>query len=481
MITMTLKEISNAISGEIKNVDGDLKVTGKVVIDSRKVSKGDLFIAINGENLDGHDFSRQAINSGAVAVVSSKVIPGLPSLVVTEGNSGSKDVDQPTVIALGKLASYLLSKLPNIWKVAVTGSSGKTTTKDLLSDLGNLIGPTVFPVGSFNNEIGLPQTVLECNEETKVLILEMGARRAGNIKHLCQIAKPDTSILLNIGTAHAGIFTSVEKILETKREIIECLTENDVAILNKEDATFSLQKTKAQITSFGLNGADICAKNITINENAQASFDLEYMGKSSHVDLKIIGSHQVSNALAAAAAFLTKGLDIEKVAKTLSGSTPKSKWRMQLETSKNNILVINDAYNANPESMASAIKTLKQIGGKRNTVAILGEMKELGSLSKQKHEEIAALIQKLEIKNILIIGEGAKIVFDYLSNNSYKGLLNYVENVESGITKAKEIIQTNDVVLVKASRSVGLERVANAIVSDFSENLTNANNQEVGP
>jgi UDP-N-acetylmuramoyl-tripeptide--D-alanyl-D-alanine ligase len=400
---------------------------------------------------------------------------------VTEGNSGSKDVDQPTVIALGKLASYLLSKLPNIWKVAVTGSSGKTTTKDLLSDLGNLIGPTVFPVGSFNNEIGLPQTVLECNEETKVLILEMGARRAGNIKHLCQIAKPDTSILLNIGTAHAGIFTSVEKILETKREIIECLTENDVAILNKEDATFSLQKTKAQITSFGLNGADICAKNITINENAQASFDLEYMGKSSHVDLKIIGSHQVSNALAAAAAFLTKGLDIEKVAKTLSGSTPKSKWRMQLETSKNNILVINDAYNANPESMASAIKTLKQIGGKRNTVAILGEMKELGSLSKQKHEEIAALIQKLEIKNTLVIGEGAKIVFDYLSNNSYKGLLNYVENVESGITKAKEIIQTNDVVLVKASRSVGLERVANAIVSDFSENLTNANNQEVGP
>jgi UDP-N-acetylmuramoyl-tripeptide--D-alanyl-D-alanine ligase len=154
---------------------------------------------------------------------------------------------------------------------------------------------------------------------------------------------------------------------------------------------------------------------------------------------------------------------------------------MQLETSKNNILVINDAYNANPESMASAIKTLKQIGGKRNTVAILGEMKELGSLSKQKHEEIAALIQKLEIKNTLVIGEGAKIVFDYLSNNSYKGLLNYVENVESGITKAKEIIQTNDVVLVKASRSVGLERVANAIVSDFSENLTNANNQEVGP
>ena len=481
MIPMTIEEIAKAISAEIKNLDSNIEVTGKVVIDSRKINKGDLFVAINGENVDGHSFCDAAIKNGAVAVIASKELPGIPSLLVSNGNLASQDVVQPTVIALGKLANYLLTKLPNLWKVAVTGSSGKTTTKDLLADLGKLIGPTVAPTGSFNNEIGLPQTVLECDEKTRVLVLEMGARRVGNIKHLCEIAKPDTSLLLNIGTAHAGIFTSVDKILQTKSEIIQCLTSEDVAILNHEDITFPKQKTNAQVVSFGLNGADVCAKNVTLNEKAQAQYDLEYLGKTSQVKLKIVGSHQVSNSLAAAAAFLKKGIDIDLVAKTLSNSVPQSKWRMQIEVSKKNVTVINDAYNANPESMKSAIRTLKQIGAGKNTFAILGEMLELGELSLSKHQEVAELIQKLEIQNALIIGTGAKSIYDFLSNNGYKGNLYFVENVENGIAKAKETIQPSDVVLIKASRSIGLERVANAIVSDFSENLSNTNNQEVGP
>jgi len=481
MIPMTMEEIARAISAEVKNLDSNIKVTGKVVIDSRKVNKGDLFVAIKGENVDGHSFCAAAIKQGAVAVIASKEIPGVPSLIVSNGNMTSQEVDQPTVIALGKLASYLLTKLPNIWKVAVTGSSGKTTTKDLLADLGKLIGPTVAPKGSFNNEIGLPQTVLECDENTKVLILEMGARKVGNIKHLCEIAKPDTSILLNIGTAHAEIFASVENILEAKSEIIQCLTSTDIAILNHEDATFPKQKTKAQIVSFGLSGADVSAKNVILNEKAQAQYDLEYLGKTSQVKLKVVGSHQVSNSLAAAATFLKKGIDIDLVAKTLSNSVAQSKWRMQIDVSKKNVTVINDAYNANPESMKSAILTLKQIGAGNNTCAILGEMRELGELSVSKHKEVAELVQKLEIKNTIIIGSGAKPIYDFLSSNGYKGNLNFVENAESGIAKAKEMIKPNDVVLVKASRSIGLERVANAIVSDFSENLTNTNNQEVGP
>jgi UDP-N-acetylmuramoyl-tripeptide--D-alanyl-D-alanine ligase len=481
MIPMSIEEIARAISAEIKNLDSNIKVMGKVIIDSRKINKGDLFVAINGENVNGHDFCEAAIKQGAVAVIASKEIPGVPTLLVSKGNLTSQDVDQPTVIALGRLANYLLTKLPNLWKVAVTGSSGKTTTKDLLADLGKLIGPTVAPTGSFNNEIGLPQTVLECDENTRVLILEMGARRVGNIKKLCEIAKPDTSILLNIGTAHAGIFTSVEKILETKSEIIQCLTSADVAILNHEDVTFPRQKTNAQIVSFGLSGSDVSAKNVILNEHAQAQYDLEYLGKTSQVNLKIVGSHQVSNSLAAAAAFLKKGIDIDLVAKTLSNSVAQSKWRMQIEVSKKNVTVINDAYNANPESMKSAIRTLKQIGVGKNKYAILGEMLELGDLSISKHQEVAELLQKLEIQNTIVIGRGAKTIYDFLSKNGYQGQLNFVENVESAITKAKEMIQPSDVVLVKASRSIGLERVANAIVSDFSENLTNTNNQEVGP
>ncbi len=481
MIPLTLEEISVAINAASLNLDSNLKVTGKVVIDSRKVSQGDLFVAINGENVDGHDFCHEAIKKGAIAVISSKELVGIPTLLVKEGNAASKNVDQPTVIALGKLASYLLMKLPNIFKIAVTGSSGKTTTKDLLFDLGNLIGPTVAPVGSYNNEIGMPQTILECDEKTKVLILEMGAREVGNIKKLCQIAKPDTSILLNIGSAHIEIFGSRELILKTKSEIIECLNAEDVAVLNHEDETFSKQKTKAKVVSFGLSGADVSAKNVVLNDKAQASYELEFEGKVSQVNLKLVGAHQVSNSLAAAAVFLKKGLDIDLVAKTLSNSVAKSKWRMQVEVNSKNVTVINDSYNANPESMKAAIRTLKQAGADKKTFIIVGEMLELGSDSKQMHEEVADLIQKLDVKKTLVVGNGAKIVSDYLSNNSYKGRLEFCMDIDSAISKTKEMVEINDIVLVKASRAIGLERVANALMNDFSENLTNTNNQEVGP
>ena len=481
MIPLTLEEISVAINAASLNLDSNLKVNGKVVLDSRKVSPGDLFVAINGEKVDGHDFCHEAIKKGAIAVISSKELVGIPTLLVKEGNAASKNVDQPTVIALGKLASYLLMKLPNIFKIAVTGSSGKTTTKDLLFDLGNLIGPTVAPVGSYNNEIGMPQTILECDEKTKVLILEMGAREVGNIKKLCQIAKPDTSILLNIGSAHIEIFGSRELILKTKSEIIECLNAEDVAVLNHEDETFSKQKTKAKVVSFGLSGADVSAKNVVLNDKAQASYELEFEGKVSQVNLKLVGAHQVSNSLAAAAVFLKKGLDIDLVAKTLSNSVAKSKWRMQVEVNSKNVTVINDSYNANPESMKAAIRTLKQAGADKKTFIIVGEMLELGSDSKQMHEEVADLIQKLDVKKTLVVGNGAKIVSDYLSNNAYKGRLEFCMDIDSAISKTKEMVEINDVVLVKASRAIGLERVANALMNDFSENLTNTNNQEVGP
>ena len=481
MIPLTLEEISVAINAATLNLDSNLKVTGKVVIDSRKVSQGDLFVAINGEKVDGHDFCHEAIKKGAIAVISSKELVGIPTLLVKEGNAASMNVDQPTVIALGKLASYLLMKLPDIFKIAVTGSSGKTTTKDLLIDLGNLIGPTVAPVGSYNNEIGMPQTILECDEKTKVLILEMGAREVGNIKKLCQIAKPDTSILLNIGSAHIEIFGSRELILKTKSEIIECLNAEDVAVLNHEDETFSKQKTKAKVVSFGLSGADVSAKNVVLNDKAQASYELEFEGKVSQVNLKLVGAHQVSNSLAAAAVFLKKGIDIDLVAKTLSNSVAKSKWRMQVEVNRKNITVINDSYNANPESMKAAIRTLKQAGADKKTFIIVGEMLELGSDSKQMHEEVADLIQKLDVKKTLVVGNGAKIVSDYLSNNAYKGRLEFCMDIDSAISKTKEMVEINDVVLVKASRAIGLERVANALMNDFSENLTNTKNQEVGP
>lgn len=476
---MTLANVAKAIAGEVEDTFKDLEISGNVVIDSRKIKPGDLFVAIKGNKVDGHNFIAQAIKDGAVAAISSQELKGQPVIKVKNGILDSLDVDQPTIIALGKLANHLLDLLPNILKIAVTGSSGKTTTKDLLSDLGLLIGPTVFPQGSYNNEIGLPQTILKCDENTKVLILEMGARKQGNIGQLCAIAKPDISIILNIGSAHQEIFTSREAILEAKSEIITGLTESNIAILNKDDAAFEKLaiRTKANIISFGEHG-DVSATNITLDSLAQATFDLNYLGQSAKVSLKISGLHQVSNALAAAAPFLTRGIPLDKVSNVLSKSIAKSLWRMNISKNSNNITIINDSYNANPQSMTAALEALKIIGAGKNTWAILGEMKELGSASKNYHEEIAQRILDLKIENSLLVGTGAKVIFEYLQANKYAGQAFYEKNVNSSVASLEKLLKSGDVCLVKASRSIGLDYLANAVENNFDENLMNKNNQE---
>lgn len=481
MIKLTLKQIAQAVNGKVEDSFSNIVVSGNVEIDSRKIKPGDLFVAINGHKVNGADFAQQAINNGAVGVICDKNISNLPCILVQDGVADSKDENQSSVVALSKLAKFVLEKLPNIKKIALTGSSGKTTTKDLISDLAELIGPTVAPEGSFNNEIGLPLTILKCDENTKVLVSEMGARRIGNIKQLCEIVKPDISLILNIGTAHIEIFGSKENILKAKSEIISTLDNNKIAILNKDDESFEKLNTltNAKVVTFGTKNADISASNIELDKEGFASYILNYKNEKEQVKLKLVGLHQVSNSLAAAAALVALGISLNKIANKLSISSPKSKLRMQVEKSINDIEVINDTYNANPESVIAALETLKLKSQNRNCWAILGEMRELGTDSKYYHELVAQKIIDLEINNTLVIGAGAKYIYDYLMLNSYKGSATYSENVFDAIKICKVLLQNKDLVLVKASRSIGLERVAQVIVSGFDENLI-SKIQEVG-
>lgn len=481
MIKLTLKQIAQAVDGKIEDSYSNVLVSGNVEIDSRKIKAGDLFVAINGHQVNGADFAQQAINNGAVGIICEKKISNLPCILVEDGVPNSKDENQSSVVALSKLAKFVLEKLPNIKKIALTGSSGKTTTKDLIADIAELIGPTVAPEGSFNNEIGLPLTILRCDENTKVLVSEMGARRIGNIKQLCEVVKPDISLILNIGTAHIEIFGSKENILKAKSEIISSLDSNEVAILNKDDETYEklASLTKAKVFSFGTKNADVYATNIELDQDGIASYILNYKNEKEQVKLKLVGLHQVSNSLAAAATFISLGVNLTEIAKKLSASTPKSRLRMQVEKSINGIEVINDTYNANPESVIAALETLKLKSQNRNTWAILGEMRELGSNSKHYHELVAQKIIDLEINNALIIGSGAKYIYDYLMLNNYKGSATYSDNIFDAIKVCKVLLQDKDLVLVKASRSIGLERVAQVIVSGFDENLI-SKIQEVG-
>lgn len=473
MIKLTLNEIAQAVNGNVENLYSNILVNGNVEIDSRKVKSGDLFIALNGHKVNGADFAQQAINNGAVGVICEKLIPNLPCIVVNEGKVNAKDENQSAVIALSKLAKFVLEKLPNIKKIALTGSTGKTTTKDLISDLAELLGPTVAPEGSFNNEIGLPITILKCDENTKVLVSEMGARRVGNIRQLCEIVQPDISLILNIGTAHIEIFGSKENILKAKSEIISSLESNKLAILNKDDESFEKLKTltNADILTFGTKDADVFATNIKIDNEGFATYTLNYKDQKAEIKLNLVGLHQVSNSLAAAACLISLGINVEKIAQKISNSFPKSKLRMQVEKSNTGIEVINDTYNANPESVIAALETLKTKSQNRNTWAILGEMRELGTESKIYHELVAQKIIDLDINNTLVIGPGAKYIYDYLMLNKYRGSATYSDNIFEAIKVCKVLLQNKDLVLVKASRSIGLERVAQVIISGFDENL----------
>ncbi|MSZ46072.1 MAG: UDP-N-acetylmuramoyl-tripeptide--D-alanyl-D-alanine ligase, partial [Actinobacteria bacterium] len=371
-------------------------------------------------------------------------------------------VDDVT-IALSHLAQSVRSQLPNLKVIAITGSQGKTTTKDLLQHLLSAVGESVANEASLNNELGVPLTLLRCNKNTKFCVVEMGARHRGDIAHLMEIAAPDVGLVLVVGKAHIGEFGSQEEIAETKAELIAGLADTSVAVLGTYDRfTPHMADGRAmKVISFGEKSSCLVrAADIELREG-RAHFDLVTPEGRQAVGLQLLGMHQVANALGAAAAATALGISLETISAALSTAEVASKWRMAL-MQEDELLLINDSYNANPESMAAALRTLVLLAQERGgaTWAILGKMHELGESSIEEHQSIGRLASDIGVDHLVSVGTR-----DFLSA---EGDGEMVQHYFSDIASAVEItthFSAGDVVLVKASRAEGFEVLAEQIMS----------------
>lgn len=450
----TAAELSEIVDGTL-HADPSLSITS-ITTDSREVEAGAAFIAIVGEQFDGAQFAFQAMAAGAAIIIADRLLDQ-PCIVV-------KDAVQ----ALGRIARAHLDTLPDVTVVAITGSSGKTSTKDLVAQVLESAGTTVAPVGSFNNDIGLPRTVLQANEDTRFLVLEMGMRGLGHIARLCDIAPPDVATVLNVGTAHVGEVGSRDDIAAAKGEILQALHDDGLAIVNRDDSYADFFRTLAPgaVLEFGLDDGVVHAENVQLDDLARGTFDLVIGDTQAQVRLKLLGEHHIGNALAAAAIGSACGLSVEQIADALTRATPRSRWRMEHVELPNGVTLINDAYNANPESMRSALRALAAIGRARRTWAVLGEMRELGASAVEEHDAIGRLAVRLDISHLVAIGRMGKIMQVGAANEgSWGDEAAHVEDVDAAIAYVLARWAPGDVVLVKASRSIGLERVAEALTA----------------
>ena len=452
MITLTAGEIALLVGGEVF-CDKDLLVSKAPVFDSRLATPGCFFLALKGENADGHEFAADAYRNGSMFSLTSQRIDG-PCIVV-------KDVLE----ALSILAAFVRKRLDKLIVIGITGSQGKTSTKDLLTHMLGAVGPTVAPAGSFNNDLGLPITLLECDDRTRFCILEMGARHMGDIARLCEIAKPNIGVVLTVGTAHIGEFGSREIIAKTKGELIESLGKDGVAILGTYDEFTPKMASlhQGEVILFGEStDIQVRAADIEMREG-RPHFDLVTPAGRDAVGMRAVGAHQVSNALAVAAVGTALSLPLELIASSLSTAEISSKWRMELHESAD-LLIINDAYNANPESMSAAMRALVLFAQERggSAWAFVGKMNELGQTQAPQSAAIGALAVELGIDHLVEInapeyGEpvGAMVIHQRPTIESALDLVEY--------------FAPGDVVLVKASRSQGFEVLAESLERAWKE------------
>jgi UDP-N-acetylmuramoyl-tripeptide--D-alanyl-D-alanine ligase len=454
MISLTLSEIAAATGGTLAGgATGAEQITGAVEFDSRRIGPGGLFVAIAGERADGHDFAAAAVAAGAAGVLVTRQVDA-PSVLVGD-----------PLIALGKLARAVLDRLPQLTVVGITGSSGKTSTKDLLAQLLCGLGPVIAPPGSFNNELGHPYTVLQADESTRYLVLEKGARGLGHIRWLTEVAPPRIGVILNVGAAHAGEFGGIEVTARAKGELAEALPADGVAVLNADDPRVRamVSRTRARVVLAGLApDARVRAEEVLLDASGRPGFTLVAPAGSVEVQLGLHGEHQVSNALAAAAVALELGMQLPDVAAGLAAARPVSRWRMEVTERADGVTVVNDAYNANPDSMRAALKALKGIAGPgRRTWAVLGPMAELGGASGTEHDAIGRLVVRLNVDRLVVVGpEAGPIHAGACLEGSWGDESTHVPDIAAAVEVLRAELRAGDVVLVKASRSAGLERVA---------------------
>ena len=475
-MNLSLSQIAAAVGGRL--IGPDATVTGPVVTDSRQASPGALFVAVHGERTDGHAHLGSAGTLGAVGAIVSDLkaartgLSGEPAEAAeSEDLSMGLVLVEDTVVALGALARTHLAGLrqgavdrgERLTVVAMTGSVGKTTTKDLTRQLLAASGPTVAPRASFNNEIGLPLTVLEADESTRYLVLEMGASGPGHIAYLTDIAPLDAAGVLMIGHAHMGGFGSIEGVAAAKAEIIAGLLPEGTAILNADDARCAAmaELAPARVLTFSAQGdsADLRAENVVVDETARAAFDLHLPGLDAprRVQLAVAGAHNVANALAAAGLALAAGLEPELIAERLGSVSIESPHRMDVSELSGDLLLIDDSYNANIDSMTAALAALPALAGSRRRVVVVSEMLELGESSAADHARTGELAAQAGAAMLIGIGSTQEA----LDAARARGVeVVGFEDSATAISQIDALLSDGDAVLVKGSNGSGAWRLA---------------------
>jgi UDP-N-acetylmuramoyl-tripeptide--D-alanyl-D-alanine ligase len=465
MIPLTLAQVAEITGGQLRGEPG-VVVTGDVVIDSRRAGPGGLFAAVAGERADGHDFAHAAVAAGAVAVLATRPV-AVPSVLAPSILVG----DVPA--ALAALARFVVDSLPAVAIAGITGSSGKTTTKDLAAQLIERLGPTIAPAGSFNNEFGHPLTVLRADSSTRYLVLELSARGPGHIAHLCGIAPPRYGVVLNVGHAHAGEFGGLDQVAQSKGELIEALPAGGVAILNADDhrVLAMAARTAARVVTFGVASRaprpTITAADVRLDDLGRPSFTLLTPEGQAPVTLRLHGAHIVPNALAAAALARELGLGLAGIADGLSAAVARSRWRMEVHRRGDGVTIINDAYNANPESVRAALAALRHLAQDGRAFAILGYMAELGAISRASHEDVGEFAARADLAGLIAVGEqAAPILAGARRVRSWTGETLAVPDGAAALDALANQLKPGDVVLVKASRAARLEGLADELLEE---------------
>ncbi|MDP5226206.1 MULTISPECIES: UDP-N-acetylmuramoyl-tripeptide--D-alanyl-D-alanine ligase [Arthrobacter] len=470
MIDFTAAEIAQITGGELA-ANPHLSPSS-VVTDSREATAGSLYVAKAGEHADGHDFIAAAVESGAVLTLGERQIldaDGLPfpSVIVPDA-----------ILAMGALAAAAVERIREARRaqggeltvVGITGSAGKTTTKDLLAGILATQGPTVAPQGSYNGEVGVPLTVFQATEDTRYLVIEMGATGIGHITYLTDMVRPSIGVVLCVGTAHAGEFGGVENIAIAKGELAEAIPAGGRVILNTDDARVAAMRERATAPVWGFSAdgdtaAAIRAEDVSLDDAGQPVFTLVFPDGSAHpIASRLIGLHHVNNLLAAAAAAFAAGVAPEAIAASLNEQKAASRWRMERTERTDGVTVINDAYNANPESMRAALKTLAQLGRERRTWAVLGAMLELGDESIREHTAVGTQVVRLNIDQLLVVGRQARALYiSAINEGSWGSEALFAEDLEEAERILDEGLKPGDLVLFKSSNGVGLRHLGDRI------------------
>jgi len=447
-----MSDVARAVGGLLLGEDA---IVSSIAIDSREVEPGALFVALPGTRVDGHRFVREAFAAGAAgALVRDGCTVDGPSVHV-----------RGTADALLRLAADERSRFTGT-VVGITGANGKTSTKDMAAAvLGTTLRTHASP-RSFNNEIGLPVTILGAPPDTEVIVAELGARHPGDVAMLCEIARPQVVVVTNVGLAHMEVFGSWDAIVEASAEPVIALEADGTAVLSEDDPVVAgyAERSRGKVVTFGrAPGADVRAEAITLDGEGIAAFELVQEQGRAPVRLGVPGEHMVLNALAAAAVGSVLGVPIERQAGALATASV-SRWRMERFETPGGIRVLNDAYNANPESMAAALRTARWIAGEHRLIAVLGQMAELGAVAPREHERVGELAARLRVDRLITVGADAEpIAVASVREGVEPQNVAMVADTEEALEDLRTHAVRGDLVLLKASRVAGLERLAEAL------------------